>query len=145
MQSQPNAHVLHKMTPRLLALIGMFLANCAKYILFTDLPVIFRLSYPVTCHEGAESRGTALLLFNLGVVWEWTIFALPRSCDSGERATVNIVQEAGWTPGPPDGYEEGKNSFPKPEFESQDLQSVADHYTPTISWSAIMRYSSVAK
>jgi hypothetical protein len=84
-----------------------------------------------------EIRGTALLLLNLGAIWEWEIFALSRSFDSRERATLNIVQEAGWAPGPYRWVWRRKKTLSKSSFELRTFQPVTNHYTPTISYSAV--------
>jgi hypothetical protein len=91
-----------------------------------------KITHPyVTCHDWHRggSRRTALLMLNLGARWGWVINTTLRPLYPRERATVPIVQEAGWTSGPVC-MDKEKRKYPAPPgFQPRTVQPVPSRYT----------------
>jgi hypothetical protein len=78
-------------------LLGYNIMYSGRYLV-TFLNVKFAVQQATK--DQVESRGIALLFFNLGARWGCVINATPRPQYVRERDPVPIVQEAGWAPEP---------------------------------------------
>ena len=84
----------------------------------------------VTCHAGRWSRGTDLIILNLGAKWEWVVNTTPRPLHPRANKTrYPVCKMLGWLQAPSSRASRKSNLFAPLGFEPRTVQSVASRYT----------------